>query len=365
MLVSRPGGLVRLMPGARPADGHIFPLTHPFVFDQVMGAMSYFDQLTQTRTGISQVFNGVDANVINKTASGQAMLATQSAQRVEQIARMFAVGVEYLFSCVLELIQKHANKTQTFQMRGTWYAVDPQAWVRKRDLKISVGVGAGNKDAMLMQLQQMFAAQLQTMPLGISNPQTVYQTATEIAKLQGFSQPEKFWNDPSKNPPPPPQPPLPLMIEQMKMQGEAQKTQFEAQADSQKTQQEMAFERWKAEQDIALEQWKAQLDSQTKIAIEQMKAGTTKEVKAAELMSTHQLKGAEFERADNEVAQESGEKQAVQQQMQAVEQAVSQLSQMLAGRQTVAVEKVRDKTGRMVGAVIRRADGSTEQVTIQ
>src|SRR5574343_1424464 len=161
MLQVRPGGVVRMNSGALPAEGHIMPLTHPFAFDQIISTLNYFDQTRQNVSGVNAYFNGVDQGALNRTATGLSMMTTQSAQRVEQIARMFAIGVEYLFSCLLELLQKHSNKTQIFHLRGKWYAVDPLAWSKKRDLKISVGVGAGNKDAMLQQLQQMFAAQTQ------------------------------------------------------------------------------------------------------------------------------------------------------------------------------------------------------------
>jgi hypothetical protein len=281
---------------------------------------------------------------------------------------MFAIGVEYLFSCVLELIQKHANKEQTFQLRGQWFAVPPTAWSTKRDLKISVGVGAGNKDAMLAQLQGMFAAQMQTMPLGISTPQTLYATALEIAKLQGFSSPEKFWADPSKQPPQQPQPPLPLLIEQAKQQGEAQKTQFEAQVEAQKTQAELGFEKWKADQELAMERFKAELDAQTKIAIEQIRTGTQKEVKAAELMSVAEKEGRKHDLEKSKYVSDKQYDDSVLtmiQQFTAALEGMRNIVEMANAGKVAAVQKIRGPDGRMVGARVVRGNGEAEDIPIQ
>lgn len=369
MLTSRPGGIVRLRPGARPADGHIMPLVHPFIFDQVIGSLSYFDQVKQNRFGVNAYFNGTDAGAMNRTASGVAMLTGQSAQRVEQIARMIAVGVEYLFSVMLELIQKHENRTQTFQMRGKWFAVHPAEWARRRDLKISVGVGAGNKDAMLAQLQAMFAAQLQTIPLGIANPQTLYETAIEIAKLQGFSNPEKFWVDPSQRPPAPPQPPLPLQIEQMKSQADAQVAQVKLQADAQVEAMKMQHEAQLKQAQLEFDRWRVEFEAQTKLQLEAMKMGEQRQiererldsaerVKAAEISTSVQAKEAELQRADRDFEANTNGK------AQADSAIVGKITEIVAGQRPASIEKVRDKTGRMVGAVIRRADGTTDQIQI-
>lgn len=214
-LDSRPGGVIRLMDGAMPGDGHIFPITHPFAFDGIIGALEYFDQDRQNRSGANRYFAGTDAGALNKTASGVAQLTNQAAQRVEHYARMFAPAVEYLFSVVLELIQKHANKPAILKLRGQWVAVDPKAWMTKRDVRISVGVGAGNKDSMLAQLSMTLQEQMVLSQVGLAKPENLYETVIEKMKLQGFANPQKFYTDPRQSPPPPP--PIPPELAQ-KMQ---------------------------------------------------------------------------------------------------------------------------------------------------
>ena len=42
------------------------------------------------------------------------------------------------------------------------------------------------------------------LPLGVVTPQNIYNAAVEEVKLQGFSNPDKYWTDPTKQPPQPP-----------------------------------------------------------------------------------------------------------------------------------------------------------------
>jgi hypothetical protein len=216
----------------------VFPLVHPFAFDSIVGSLEYFDQDRQNRTGANRYFAGTDAGALNKTAQGTAMLQNMASMRIEHIARMMAPAVESLFTAVWEIISKHANKALSIKLRGAWTTVDPQSWRTKRDIRISVGVGAGNKESMMAQLSNMLGAQVQIgIPLGLCGRDEIHATNVELAKLAGFANPLRFWPDPSGKPAPP-QPPSPeqikaqaqLQIEQAKLQADAQKFQMEQQA---------------------------------------------------------------------------------------------------------------------------------------
>lgn len=278
-LDARPGGVVRMLDDSKPAEGHIMPLTHPFAFDSIIGSLEYFDQVRQNRTGASRYFSGTDANAINKTAGGTIALQNMASMRVEHIARMMAPAVEHLFSIVQELLQKHKNKPLSIKINGTWTPVDPQAWRTKRDIRISVGVGAGNKESMLQNLGNLFGAQMQLAPMGLAGPAQIHSTVIEMAKLAGFSNPAKFWLDPGVTPPPPPQPPLEIQKVQMQLQADAQKHQAQAQQDQLKFQAEQQMERERlmlqAEVDKQREEMQARqkaLEAEQTAMLERMRA---------------------------------------------------------------------------------------------
>jgi len=268
MLDSRPGGVVRMLDDSMPGEGHIVPVVHPFAFQEIIGSLEYFDQERQNRSGASRYFSGTDAGAINKTASGTMALQNMAAMRVEHIARVMAPAVEYLFECVHELISKHQNKPLTIKLRGQWVSVDPQAWRTKRDVRISVGVGAGNKESMQQQLMNMFGAQLQLAPVGLVKPQHMHATMTELAKLAGFANPAKFWGDVSDIQPQPPQP----SPDQVKAQSAMQIEQFRAQQDAMKAQAQQQIEMQRLQMQAELDRNREEMDARQKTLEAQQRA---------------------------------------------------------------------------------------------
>lgn len=206
-------------------------------------------------------------------------LQNMAAMRVEHVARMMAPAVEYLFSIVHEIISKHRNKPLAIQLRGQWTTVDPQAWRHKRDCKISVGVGAGNKDSMLMQLQQVLAAQMQVgLPLGLVGREQIQATNLEIVKLAGFSNPQKFWPDPRMLPPQQPQMPP----EAIKAQADMQMAQFKAQQDQQKFAAEQSLEQQRMQMQAELDTNREEMQARQKALEAEMKAAFEREKMASQ-----------------------------------------------------------------------------------
>jgi hypothetical protein len=90
LLTARPGGIVRLKNGALPGQGHILPLDTPLVAAQAFPMLEYIDGVRENRTGVTRYMQGLDADTLNKTASGINQIMTAAQQRVELIARVFA-----------------------------------------------------------------------------------------------------------------------------------------------------------------------------------------------------------------------------------------------------------------------------------
>lgn len=376
-LESRPGGVIRMVDGSLPADGHVVPLVHPFAFDSIVGSLEYFDQDRQNRTGASRYFSGTDAGAINKTASGTMALQNMASMRMEHIARMMAPAVETLFSIVQEIIAKHQNKALSIKLTdGKWVTVDPQAWRTKRDVRISVGVGAGNKDSMMQQLGMVYGAQMQLMPLGLADRPQIHATVTEMCKLAGFANPAKFWVDPATTeaPEPPPDPQV------MKVQLEMQKAQMDAQLKQQESATDIEFKR----QDAAIELEKAKVELQIKLAELEIKRQEL-ELKAqgAQIDQELAVQKTQHEMQRDSVAMDQKEREIgmnaefktreLDQKERAtpegmdgvVNKAVSEVIKYIEGSRPVGIERIKGPDGKLTGARRRLANGKTEDVTIQ
>lgn len=374
-LDARPGGVVRMNDDSLPSEGHILPLTHPVAFEQIIGSLEYFDQMRQNRTGATRYFSGTDAGAINKTASGTMALQNAAAMRVEHIARTMAPAVESLFSAVQEIISKHQNKALTLKLKGNWVTVDPQAWRTKRDIRISVGVGAGNKESMQAQLGAIFAAQMQLLPLGVAGPEQLHATVSEMAKLAGFANPQKFWLDPSQSQPPPPQPSpdqikaqTTMQVEQMRIQADAQKfqatmqakiaeIQMQAQAKQAEMQAQLEVQAANDQRDALKEQQRAEMQAQ----IESLKLATDREIAAmnAELAKYKADLDAQVKLTIAGQQNETAKAPALEL------GGIKEMVEKLAGSQTVAATKIRGADGRLAGVRITQADGSTREVPVQ
>lgn len=135
----------------------------PFTAGNAFEMLSYMEQQTEQRTGVSQSGQGLDSNALRKsgqmTATEMAMMQGAKNARVEMIARIFAeTGVKRLFKLVLGLVTKHQNKARIIRLRNKWVEMDPRGWP-EFDVTIAVGLGVGEKSEQIMQAD----AVLQTM----------------------------------------------------------------------------------------------------------------------------------------------------------------------------------------------------------
>jgi hypothetical protein len=377
-LDARPGGLVRMLDDSLPSEGHIMPLVHPVAFEQTIGSLEYFDQERQNRSGAMRGAAGLEANAMNRAAVGTTIaMQSHSSMRMEHKARMMAPAVEELFACVQEILQKHSNKALTIKLRGKWTTVDPQAWRTKRDLRISVGVGAGNKESMAMQLQGQLGAQLQLMPLGLARPENLYATVIELAKLGGFANPERFWTDPTTSPPMP-QPPSPEMV---KAQSAMQIKQMELQANAQQFQAEMQakYQELQAQHQAKIQEIQANLELQNAndardAMREQRKAETDAQVELLKEENKKQVAAMQAEiekyKADLDaqvkltIAQNQAQAQAASgEQANTAMTGVQKLLQDMSEQMSAPAEIVRGPDGKAIGVkkgqttrVIKRDD---------
>jgi len=273
MLTSRPGGIVRVE--GDPGSG-IMPLSHPPLPASSFGMVEYMDSMKEKRTGITAYNQGLDSNSLNKTATGVQQIMSAAQQRVELVARTFAeTGVKELFKLVHRLVRTTLTKPDIVRMRNKWVEVDPREWEDRKDLSISVGLGAGNKDQQLAHLATILQAQKEALAIGITSPEKIYNALAKLTQNAGFKNPEEFWINPVNTPAQEGQQQKPSEAEIM-IQGqlaiEKQKADAQLQQEQVRSQNDVIIEREKIASQAELERFKAQLRAETDLAIAQIKA---------------------------------------------------------------------------------------------
>jgi len=277
MLVSRPGGIVRVQgdPGMA-----ILPLVHPNTGAGAIEGLTYLDSQKEARTGITKYNQGLDANSLNKTATGINQIMGAAQQRMELVARIFAEsGVKRMFQLTHELLKKHADKATIFRLNNKWVPVDPRQWQTRTDMTIAVGLGTGNKDMQLQHLMSILQVQREAMAIGVATPKNIYSSAKRLAENAGFSDGNEFFTDPSEQQPQQPQTNPLLEVEQVKQQGQMQTKQMDLQAEQQKFMAE-----------TELDKQKMAVEYQQKKELEQMQIISNERIKAAEIEADKEAK---------------------------------------------------------------------------
>lgn len=251
LLTRRPGGVVRM----KQLDA-VKPMATQSMMGPALQSLEYFNSVRETRTGVTRYNQGLEADSLNKTASGISQVMNAAQQRIELIARIFAeTGIKDLFRGMLRLIAKHQQKERVIRLRQQWVAMDPREWNTSMDVSTNVGLGTGNKDQMLGHLMNILGLQKEVMMNGnpgqMVTPKNLYNTFEKVVENSGLKSVDPFFHDPEKVEPEqqqsgqPPQPPPPSP-EQIK----GQTAMMQAQADAQSMKTKQSIEAAKAEAEM-------------------------------------------------------------------------------------------------------------------
>lgn len=265
--------------------------------------LEYWEGKKENRAGVTRYNQGLDADSLNKTASGMMQIMNASLQRIELIARIFAeTGVKDKIQGILDLSIKYPEYTgeRILKLSGKTLEITSDALKGKYDLIINPGIGTGNREQTSQNLMTLLNTYERLTMAGMGpgseeqmvTKQNIFNATREFIKNMGFKNTKDFITDPSdetaeRDPviQPPPSP------EQQKLQMEQQKMQGEREMKQQEMQQEMMLEQQKAQS----EQAKLQLEAEIK--------GKELQIKEAELeLKRQELKLKQYE-TGNRIAQ--------------------------------------------------------------
>lgn len=228
------------------------------VLEQAMAMLEQIASAREQRTGSTRYNQGMDADSLNKTATGISIIQNASTQRQELIARMLAEGMKDIFGKLMGLVCRHLDKKEVIRLRGEWVEMDPKAWKEGYDMSVAVGLGTGNKEQMaahltnLMSIQKEIAVAQDGMDGPIVKWENIYESAKRLTENLGLKGVERYFNDPAPK------------------DGQLGQEQPDPGAAGQQAQMEAEVQKFAAEADLEMK--KAKLDSETKIEIAHINA---------------------------------------------------------------------------------------------
>ena len=238
LLTVRPGGLVRGKGSSKPE-----PLYEPFDMSKGMSMLQYIAGERESRTGITRLNQGLDADTLNKTATGTALMQAQGQQMEEYVARNFAEALARLFAKKLRLMMA-VGKPLAVKIDGQARQVDPTRWPGGLSANVRVGLGSGRKEQRLQYRAQMLDMQKEALPVGLATKRNIFRNLSAMVRDAGLGIPTDYFLDPASP-------------EGQAAEGGGQAPHPElvkAQADAEAQRQRLMFARQKAEAELTLGQ---------------------------------------------------------------------------------------------------------------
>lgn len=281
LLTARPGGVVRTK---QPPSQVMLPMQNQTISAQAFPLLEYLDTVRETRTGVTRYAQGLDADSLNKTATGINTLMTQTQMRMELIARIFAeTGVKELFEKIFELTVKYQEVERMVQLNNIFVPVRPTEWKDKYNINIVVGLGSGSKEQQLVILNSILEKQMQAFTLQGNKEypmvtlKNIYNTLSKMIENAGLKNTENYFVNPDVGMQyvQPPQPPALTPIEKIEF------TRIDSENKRKQADLELQFK------ELQMNNSKMQLDFQTKMKELELKYNT--QIDAAKLKAEADL----------------------------------------------------------------------------
>ena len=259
LLTPRAGGIIRVNDEA-PIGDSIQPLQVQPIAEPILRMIEYVDVMREVRSGVTRYNQGLDAEALNKTATGFRGIMDASQQRMELIARIFAdTGVREIFRKIIKISSQMQDEVRQIKVLGQPLEIDPTLWRYNLDCRIDVGLGSGDRQEKVANLNAILQIQKELIQNGsvLTDQAKVYNTLERIVTEVGLKDSLLYFNNPAQ-----PTDVLQAQVEQLT----AAVQQMQAQLQNPLAE----VEQIRAEANLAVQQQKQQYDMQkTLLELEQ------------------------------------------------------------------------------------------------
>lgn len=160
---------------------------------QVFDFLEYMNTMKENRTGITRYNQGMDANSLNKTATGITQIMNASNQRLELIARIFAeTGVKQLFRHMIKMNQMYITEETFIRVTDKMKPIFPEDLEGTIDITVNVGVVAGSKQQQAQAMQLLLGMYPQLVTAGIADVSHVSYAFGRLVEALGYKNVSDF-----------------------------------------------------------------------------------------------------------------------------------------------------------------------------
>ncbi|TFI59092.1 hypothetical protein E2493_06080 [Sphingomonas parva] len=194
LLSVRPGRLVRWRGAVPPVErsGHFDPGAGFTMIEMMNGER-------ESRTGITRLNQGLDAEALNRTATGTALMQAQGQQMEEYLARNFANALARLFTRKARLLKRYGRPIAV-PIDGRYVEVNPAEWPDDMVARARVGLGSGRKEQRLAYRRELIGYQSEALRAGLDivDAKGFYESARGLIGDMGLGDAGAFFRDPAQ-----------------------------------------------------------------------------------------------------------------------------------------------------------------------
>ena len=191
LLTPTPGGVIRTK-----GRGGLNPFGVPFTAGHSFDMLEYWDSEKEQRTGNTRYNQGLDADTLNKTATGIAMIQNKGMGKIELIARNLANSFGKLFQKILRLVIRYQDGARLIRLRGQWVPMQPDAWNANMDVREQVGLGTGDKTQRIQARMHLLELQKQALEMGLTTPEMLYNNVSRMVRDMELGDAGQYFLDP-------------------------------------------------------------------------------------------------------------------------------------------------------------------------
>jgi hypothetical protein len=173
--------------------GQIQELSTPFVAGQTLPVLQYLDDVTEKRSGVSKMSQGIDSNALQSTSRVAANAIVQGSDaRLEMMARNLGeTGISSMFLAILRTAMTRLKGHQSVKTGNDYTEVQPDTWHDQVNVVVNVGLGNGRIDEKMAVLQGIIGPQQAFVDkLGFANPicgwENLRNTYKQLLRLGGI-----------------------------------------------------------------------------------------------------------------------------------------------------------------------------------
>jgi hypothetical protein len=178
-------------------EGNILPETKTPITSDMFQYGEMLEREKDKHIPTPRAFAGIEGAKDERTYRGKQLKVNQASKKLLLMMRGYMEEVfAPLFQDTLDCIAKFMKKKTIVRYLNEDYEIDPEEIVCKYAMVVNVGLGAHDKQDLIVKLQQLIGLAMKEMQTGIITPQNLFYMNQELVKAMGFLNTMDFVTDP-------------------------------------------------------------------------------------------------------------------------------------------------------------------------